>query len=154
MFTSKRQKDWTLHFSFSCTHSHTQMRLMKMNVGGTVLLTSCVSNCGPVLQGHGGKDKQGEDRNRSDEEKLWNTHSTWRRVCLTQSQSRLLALGEGNCMWWDVKAVTAEREMTENRRKTKGREGGDTSREEGGRRRRRVTTSSVIQNSEQTEDTS
>lgn len=48
--------------------------------GGTVLLTSCVSNCGPVLQGHGGKDKPGKDRNRSDEKKLCNSHVTWKRV--------------------------------------------------------------------------
>lgn len=107
----QKKKSWTLHFSFSpsCTHTN---EVNEDECGGTVLLTSRVSNCGPVLQGHGGKDKQGEDRNRSDEEEQWESRATWERVGLMQCQSQLLTLGGSNCMWGAVKAVIAEREMS------------------------------------------
>ena len=109
-----KKKAWTLHFSFSpsCTHTN---EVNEDECGGTVLLTSRVSNCGPVLQGHGGKDKQGEDRNRSDEEEQWESRGTWERVGLMQCQSQLLTLGGSNCMWGAVKAVRAEREMSARR---------------------------------------
>lgn len=110
----QKKKSWTLHFSFapSCTHTN---EVNEDECGGTVLLTSRVSNCGPVLQGHGGKDKQGEDRNRSDEEEQWESRATWERVGLMQCQSQLLTLGGSNCMWGAVKAVIAEREMSARR---------------------------------------
>lgn len=47
-----------MSLSHSLAHTHTHTRTNEVNedeCGGTVLLTSCVSNCGPVLQGHGAK---------------------------------------------------------------------------------------------------
>lgn len=67
--TDKKTEHCFLFLSLSLALAHTN-EVNEDECGGTVLLTSCVCNCGPVLQGHGGKDKQGEDRNRSDEEKL------------------------------------------------------------------------------------
>lgn len=149
-----QKKSWTLHFSFSpsCTHTN---EVNEDECGGTVLLTSRVSNCGPVLQGHGGKDKQGEDRNRSDEEEQWESRATWERVGLMQCQSQLLTLGGSNCMWGAVKAVIAEREMSARRggRRRRAREKIQAKRTWGGGWRM-AGTGSVIQNSEQTEDTS
>lgn len=84
-----------ISLSLSCAHTN---EVNEDECGGTVLLTFCVSNCGPVLQGHGGKDKLGEDRNRSDEEEVWNSRGTWKRVFLMQCQSQLLSLGGKHCM--------------------------------------------------------
>lgn len=66
-----------------------------------------------------------------------------------QCQSQLLTLG-GKKSVRDEMYKSRGRNVCEKRRKTEESEGGDTSREEGGWRETR----SVIQNSEQTEDTS
>lgn len=97
-------------------------------------MTSCVSNCGPVLQGHGAKDKQGEDRNRSDEEKVWNSHATWKRVRLMCCQSRLLTLEGENLFVMRCKSNDSREGNRRRRRRMKEGEGGDTSEEGGGRR--------------------
>lgn len=60
---NRRKKDiktdlYIYIFSHTHTHTHTLPYTNEVNEDEcevTVLLTSCVSNCGPVLQGHGGK---------------------------------------------------------------------------------------------------